>query len=89
MGIIVVGAEIDGKVDLEWARISFAIRAKNCVFRDAIVLNYGQVAFLNLGGSTVKQLEANGTQFEESVLLRSGFQAQSPVNLNRATRSVL
>ena len=88
-GIIVVGAEIDGKVDLEWAKISFPIRAKNCVFRDAIVLNYGQAAFLSLGGSTVKQLEANGKQFGESVLLRSGFQAQSPVNLNRATRSVL
>jgi len=90
-GTIVVGAEIDGKVDLEWAKISLPIRAKNCVFRDAIVLNYdyGQVAFLSLGGSTVIQLEANGTQFGESVLLRSGFQAQSPVNLNRATRSVL
>jgi hypothetical protein len=72
-GISIGGAEIKGKVDLEWAKISFPLLAWKCVFCEAIVLSRSQLGFLNLQGSSVKQLEANRTQFEGSVFLRFGF----------------
>jgi hypothetical protein len=84
-GVSIVGAEIDGKLDLEWAKISFPILAWKCVFRDAIILSRSQIAYLNLAGSTAKQLKANSTQFGGSVFLHFGFIAEGPVNLIGAT----
>jgi hypothetical protein len=84
-GILIIGAEIHGQFDLSWTKIPFPIRARSCVFRDAIDLTWSQVALLSLSGSTIKQLGADGARFAESVLLRSGFKAESPVHLNRAT----
>jgi hypothetical protein len=52
-GISIVGAEIQGKVDLEWARISFPIGAFECVFKDAIILSRSHITSLSLGRSSV------------------------------------
>jgi hypothetical protein len=84
-GISIGGAEIKGRVDLEWARISFPLVAWKCVFNDEIILSRSQLRFLNLQGSSVRQLEANRTEFEGSVLLRFGFKTQGPVNLGDST----
>jgi hypothetical protein len=80
-GISIVGAEIQGKVDLEWARISFPIGAFECVFKDAIILSRSHITSLSLGRSSVTDLEADSTHFEGSVYLRNGFKAERGVNL--------
>jgi hypothetical protein len=81
----IIGADIEGEVDLQWARIPFPSKAIKCVFSHAILLSRSQVACLDLGGCSVKQLKANGTQFGGNVFLRSGFKAEGPVDLFGAT----
>jgi hypothetical protein len=80
-GISIDGAEVTGKVELEWGRVLFPIQATNCVFRDAINLKRAQINYLALSGTSIDQLSANGAVFEGSVLLNDGFRAQSEVNL--------
>jgi sRNA-binding regulator protein Hfq len=83
-GVSVVGAEIDRQVNLGLAKISFPIAAHQCVFKDAIDLAQSRIAILDLAGSSVTDLWANSTFFEESVFLRNGFRAEGGVDLVRA-----
>jgi hypothetical protein len=64
-------------------KISFPLRAQNCAFRHELVLSHGEIAFLSLESSSLKELKANGTQFKGSVLL-SGINAFGPVNLENS-----
>lgn len=84
-GISLVGAEIAGEVNLEWAKISFPIKARQCVFRDAIILSNSHVAFLSLEGSSVTSLTADSTHFDGGVHLGKGFRAEGEVHLSAAT----
>lgn len=83
-GVSVDSAEIIGRVDLEWVRLSFPIRVSNCAIRDLILLNGGHIAFLSLAGSTMNKLEANGAYFEGTVRLCNRFKAERGVVLTRA-----
>ena len=83
-GISLLGAEIIGKVDLSWARISFPISAKRCVFRDEIILRQARMLFLALSGSSVKELTATRARFEDSVLVNDGFIAERGLDLEGA-----
>jgi len=47
-GVLIVEAEIDGEVDLEWAKISFPLRIRWCVFKNAIILRSGRLFTLDL-----------------------------------------
>lgn len=69
-GISVVGAEVVKEVDLKWAKISFPIRASDCVFNDGIDLANSHIAFLGLTNSIVTDLEASEAHFEGSVDLK-------------------
>ena len=83
-GVSVDGAEIIGRVDLEWVRLPFPIRLSNCALRDPILLNGGHIAFLSLAGSTINKLEANGAYFEGTVKLCNRFKAERGADLRGA-----
>src|SRR5271165_6001954 len=74
-GLWIIGANIDGNVDLKGARISFPIVALRCFFNGEIDLRNSRITFLNLEGSSVWRgvnlegatidgpLECNGAHF--------------------------
>jgi sRNA-binding regulator protein Hfq len=82
-GLSITGAKIDGNVDLAWAKIPFRISATTCVFSGTVDVRRGDITFLNLGGSSVNQLNANTAHFG-GVFLRNGFKAEGGVNLGSA-----
>jgi hypothetical protein len=84
-GVSVFGAEIDGELDLEWAKISFPLWAQRCVFKGSIVLQNSHLVSLNLATSSIKNLRAENLITEHDVTLSAGFQAQGTVNLAGAT----
>src|SRR5260370_13371645 len=79
-GLSIIGVQIDGKVDLEWATISFPITASKCVFKEAIILNHGHFIFFGLLGGSVSCLEAKSSHFEDSVVLNN-VKAEGGVDL--------
>jgi hypothetical protein len=78
-GVSISGAEINGQVNIGWAKVSFPIQATNCVFKDEIDLIHGHFCFLSLSGSRTKGLAAHSAVFEDSVFLRNGFKAEGEV----------
>jgi hypothetical protein len=80
-GLSIIGADIAGNLDLRWAKISFPIVTFHCFFSGAIDLSNSQIAFLNLGGSSVSHLKANETHFGGSVHLHNEFNAWGGVDL--------
>jgi hypothetical protein len=75
-GILIIGAEVVKEVDLSFAKVSFPIMALQCVFRDAIMLNRGHFLFVGLVGGSVSRVEATGSHFENTLILRGGFKAE-------------
>lgn len=84
-GVIIIGAEIVHKIDLQWAKIAFPIGLIQCVVKDSIILSNAQISFLNLEGSSVRELNAATAHFEGSLYLRNGFKAEAGVNIVDAT----
>jgi hypothetical protein len=75
-GVSIVGAEIDGEVNLEWTRITFPLRTRGgCTFNKAIILRNSLLDFLELANTSIKDLTATGLVVERSVLLHHGFVA--------------
>ena len=83
-GVSIIRAEIDGEVDLEWAKISFPLRIRWCVFKNAIILRSGRLFTLDLLGTSIKDLTAEGLVVEHSVVLSDGFTAHGEVDLTAA-----
>jgi hypothetical protein len=80
-GLSIAGADIEGDVDLAWAKICFPIRAIKCAFNGTIILDRSHLVFLSLSGSSVKGLKADTARFETDVFLGNGFKAEGVVNL--------
>jgi sRNA-binding regulator protein Hfq len=83
-GIFVKGAEIDGKVNLDWAKISFPIVAEACVFNEEIRLGHSRLVAFYLVNTFIKDLKARGVMVESGVYLSDGFKAQGEVDLESA-----
>ena len=84
-GISLLGAEIDGKVNLERAKISFPLRTSQCEFKEAINLTNSHLVSLDLANTSIQDLYANNSKIEENVLLCQGFKAGREVDLTGAT----
>jgi hypothetical protein len=82
-GLSIIGAQIEKKVDLEWATISFPITASKCIFKDGIILNHGHFFFFGLLDGSVSCLEAKSSHFEEGVVLNH-IKAEGGVDLEGA-----
>ena len=85
VGIELVGARIEGEVDLTSAKVSFPLQAFKCSFRDDIKLNRAKVGALELQGTSVRKLEADSVTTDGDVFLSDGFRAQGVVWFRNAT----
>jgi hypothetical protein len=84
-GVSIVGAQIDGELKLEWARISFPVRARRCSFQETIFLQKSRLVALLLLETSIKDLQADRVVVEYDVYLQNGFRAEGRVNFSGAT----
>ncbi len=98
-GLRIVGAKIEGALNLQFVSIDFPMVFRRCAFTKPIGLDWAKVKFLDLSGSYVassqiynlsekliiSSLEANGIQVDSDVFLCNGFQATGRVSLMGAT----
>ena len=87
-GIRVKGARIDGTLDLEQARIPFALDFERSSFPDGANLRHASICALHLEATYTGPIQADEVRVEGSVLLRNGFKAEGEVRLNSATIAV-
>jgi hypothetical protein len=83
-GIEIVGARIEEKVDLDCALISFPLRFFTCAFAKSVSLTGTRLPFLDLGGSSLRGLQAKCARIECSVILNN-VKDQGEVELDGAT----
>jgi len=68
-GISVVGAEIEGLVDLQWAKLSSPLLAQRCAFDALIILEGSHLVSLNLAASSIRGMRAENLIIERGVIL--------------------
>jgi len=80
-GIQVYGAKITGRLNLFFAAISFPLLFQQCRFYDDIDLKFVTVPALNLSGSSIGSLIADGVHVRGDVSLDSGFESLGEVRV--------
>lgn len=80
-GVQVFGADITGPLDFSFANIPLQLAFRECRLREDIDLMRAEVSQLNLAGSTVKAIRADGITVKNMVFLRNGFTADGEVRL--------
>jgi hypothetical protein len=89
-GIYIVGAWIDGAVDLSYLHINFPVILKKCLIPQGIKLTSAEISDLQLVGSWIgegqtgqeqKALNGEGLTVHGNVLLSNGFRAFRQVDL--------
>jgi len=76
-----LGAEIQGTVDLEWAKILFPVRTERRVFKDSLILRNSHLVCLDLANTSIPQLNAQNARFDGSVSLHNGATVKGGVDL--------
>ena len=84
-GISILGARIDGVLDLQWARITYPLQMRRCAFTEKLILERSHLRSLNLQGTFVKDLAAAGLNVDESVTMSDGFKAEGKVEIMNAS----
>ena len=84
-GISILGARIDGVLNLQWARITYPLQMRRCAFTEKLVLERSHLRSLNLQATFVKDLAAAGLTVDESVTMSDGFKAEGKVEIMNAT----
>jgi hypothetical protein len=80
-GIEVFAADITGPLNLSFANIPLQLAFRECRLREDTNLMLAEVSQLNLAGSAVKAIWADGITVENMVFLRYGFTAEGEVRL--------
>jgi hypothetical protein len=68
-------------VDLEWAKISFPLRTRECVFKETLILRNSHLSCLHLIDTCIKSLNAEDLVSDQNILLSEGFRAEKGVDL--------
>jgi hypothetical protein len=84
-GVSVLGAKIDGEVNLEWAKISFPLKIRQCEFTEGINLQNSHLASFDLADTSIKDLRAEQLVVERNVALNGRFKCEGRVDLSGAT----
>lgn len=80
-GIQVYGADITGPLDLPFVGIPFQLALRHCRLRKAVNLRRAEMSQLDLQGSLVPEIGADGVIVKNQVFLRNGFAATGAVRL--------
>ncbi|MBW4593844.1 MAG: hypothetical protein KME46_13250 [Brasilonema angustatum HA4187-MV1] len=80
-GIHIIGAKIEGELDLSFATIEMPLKFIKCALSNSISLEEAKLRFLSLEGTHVISIDATWMQVEGSVYLRNGFEAKGEVRL--------
>lgn len=80
-GIMVAGARIDGKLDLEESIIHFWLLFGNCSFSTDINLRRAELRSLFLISTHIKAIDASCIRVVREIYLKDGFRANSEVCL--------
>ncbi|MBS0208048.1 MAG: hypothetical protein JSS27_03745 [Planctomycetes bacterium] len=80
-GIGLKGVRIDGRIDLQAANIVFALYFDRCALPAGVNLLGAEIHALNLSGSHVGRITADGAKIEASVILRAGCKVNGRVRL--------
>ena len=80
-GVQILGAKIDGPLDLEGARIPHPLVLAWCFIGEPITLRDADALSVSLVGSRVAGIEADRLRARGSVLLRQGFHGTGEVQL--------
>ena len=84
-GIQVEGAKISKPLNLSFARVPFPLALAECAFTDTMLLQHARIRALNLQGSHVESILADGLNVDSDFFLRNGFKAEGEVRLHGAT----
>ncbi len=84
-GIQIIGAKIEGELDLLFTRLAFPITLFSCRVLEPMDFSHGKVRGLFFDGSHIAGLGANGLMADGDINLRNGFYTEGEVNLLRAT----
>jgi len=79
-GIQVRGADITGPLHLSFVKTPFVLSLAQCRLETVVLIN-AEVSLLNLRGSVVAGISADGLVVKNDVLLRNGFKANGEVRL--------
>lgn len=80
-GIRMVGARIQGALDLNDVQIHFPLSLTRSYFDQDIDLSFAEARGLNLAASQTKKITARGMIVRDDVFLNQGFHADGEVNL--------
>ncbi len=80
-GIQIIGAKIEGHLDLMFARIAFPIVLLSCRVLEPMNFIHSKVGGLFFNGSHIAGLEADSLSAEGSINLGDGFRAEGAVRL--------
>lgn len=83
-GIQINGAAIDGILDLERATLTFALIVRRSVFDSDIIIRQAHLQMLDLTGSQIEGLRADGLKVDSNVILRNKFKANGEIRLVNA-----
>ncbi|WP_156818241.1 hypothetical protein [Mastigocladopsis repens] len=67
-GIHIIGAKVEGELDLSFATIEMPLKFMRCAFSNSISLEQARLRFLSLEGTHLVSVVAAGIQVEGSVL---------------------
>ncbi len=80
-GIQIMGAKIEGELDLLFARLAFPITFFSCRVLELMDFRNGKVGGLFFDGSHIAGLDADGLTADADINLRDGFQTDGEVRL--------
>lgn len=81
-GVQLVGAWVSGVLDLSFGRARGQTLMFRCRFEDRVLALQTRFELLNLGGTALRGLNAQGAEFVGGVMLREGFVAEGEVRLS-------
>jgi len=80
-GLQVFAAKISGDLDLSFVAVPFPLGLGRCRLVEDADLQYVEIPALNLRGSWVRRLAADGARVKGGLFLRDGFYAEGEVRL--------
>jgi hypothetical protein len=80
-GVSIIGGQIEGELNLEWAKISFPLRISRCCVKGIINLRNSRLLSLDFDNTSIEDLEADNVLVELNLSMRNDFTATKGVRL--------